>query len=74
MCIETHRSIRDYLFLGLRDLNDPSASRVRVPHAPAVYSKGIHRAAYSAADGCLIRQYAHAATYVPHMSRIVALF
>jgi hypothetical protein len=43
-------------------LNDPKASRVRVPHAPAVYPIGIHRAAYSATDGRLIRQYIPAAT------------
>jgi hypothetical protein len=30
ICMETHRSLRDYAF------NDPRASRVRVPHAPAV--------------------------------------
>jgi hypothetical protein len=50
ICIETH-SIEAYgitLFLGL---NDPRASRVRVPHAPAVYPIGIHHAAYPAADG-----------------------
>jgi hypothetical protein len=40
------------LFLGL---NDPRASRVRVPHAPAAYPIGIHRAICSAADGRLIR-------------------
>jgi hypothetical protein len=57
--IETHRSLRDYAFLGL---NDPRASCVRVPHAPAVYPIGIHRAAYSAADGQLIRQYILEAT------------
>jgi hypothetical protein len=59
------------LFLGLNDLR---ASRVRVPHALAVNPIGIHRAAYTGADGRLIRQYTPAATYVSHMSRIVALF
>jgi hypothetical protein len=55
ICIETHRSLHGItLFLGL---NDPPAPRVRVPHAPAVYSIGIHRASYSAAaDGRRIRQ------------------
>jgi hypothetical protein len=55
-------------FLGL---NDPRASRVRAPHAPAVLPIGIHRAAYSTADGRLIRQYTPAASYVsrePHSS------
>jgi hypothetical protein len=47
----------------------------RAPHTPAVYPIGIHRAAaYSTADGRLIRQYTPAASYVLHMSRIVALF
>jgi hypothetical protein len=36
------------------------------------YLMGIHRAAYSAADGQLIRQYTTpAASYVSHMSRII---
>jgi hypothetical protein len=47
------------LFLGL---NDPRTSCVRAPHTPAVYSIGIHRAAYSTADGRLIRQYTPAST------------
>jgi hypothetical protein len=34
--IETHRSVRDYAFLGLNS-----------PHTPAVYPIGIHRAVYS---------------------------
>jgi hypothetical protein len=38
--------------------------RARVPHAPAVYPIGIHRATYSTADGRLIRQYTPAASYV----------
>jgi hypothetical protein len=60
------------LFLGL---NDPRASCVRASHTPAVYPIiEIHRAAYSTADGRLIRQHTPAATYVSHMSRIVALF
>jgi hypothetical protein len=60
------------LFLGL---NDPRASCVRAPHTPAVYPIGIQRAgAYSTADGRLIRQYTPAASYVSHMSHIVALF
>jgi hypothetical protein len=59
------------LFLGL---NDPRASRVRAPHTPAAYPIGIHRAAYSAADGRLIRQYIPTATYVSHMGRKVANF
>jgi hypothetical protein len=67
VCIETHRSLRHYAFPGTR------ASCVRAPHAPAVYPIGIHRAAYSTADGRLIRQYTPA-SYVSHMSRIVALF
>jgi hypothetical protein len=52
---------RACFFLGL---NDPRVSRVRFPHIPAVYRIGIHRAAYSSADGRLIRQYTPAATYI----------
>jgi hypothetical protein len=56
-------SLRDYAFLGR---NDPKASCVRAPHNPAVYPIEIHRAAYSTADGRLIRQYTPAATYMYH--------
>jgi hypothetical protein len=71
ICIETHKAYGITLSL---ELNDPRASRVRFSHAHAVYPIGIHRAAYSTADGRLIRQYTPAASYVSHMSRIVALF
>jgi hypothetical protein len=67
ICNETHieEAYGITLFLGH---NDPRASRVQVPHAPAVYPIGMYRAAYSTADGRLIRrQYTPAATYVSHM-------
>jgi hypothetical protein len=67
----THTQPGITLFLGL---NDPRASCARAPHTPAVYPIGIHRAAYSTADGRLIRQYTPAASYVSHMTRILALF
>jgi hypothetical protein len=77
ICIETHRSLRDYAFPGTHasehHASGHHASEL-APHTPAVYPIGIHRAAYSTTDGRLIRQYTPAASYVSHMSRIVAVF
>ena len=49
------KRIEAYGITLLLGLNDSRASRVRVPHTPAVYPVvGIHGAANSAADGRLI--------------------
>jgi hypothetical protein len=72
--METTNSTKNGLLLSIIEATLESGSPAASQFTIARISRYIHRAAYSAADGRLIRQYTPAATYVSHMSRIVALF